>query len=161
MRRPYSAAGYAELVERIREAIAGVALTTDVIVGFPGETPEEFAESLAFVERMEFARTHVFTYSARPGTHAATLPDQLRPEAKKARIAEMLAVARASERRFRSRHLGEICEVVWEERNRGRWSGMTDHYIRVFADSDRDLAGSMAPAKLCELVDGGVVGLLT
>jgi len=161
MRRPYTAASYAKLVERIREAIPGVAITTDAIVGFPGETAEEFSESLAFVERMQFARTHVFPYSARPGTHAATLPDELRPEEKKARTAEMLAVARAGERDFRSRHLGEICEVVWEERKKGRWSGLTDHYIRVFADSDRDLTGSMAPARLCELVDGGVVGSLT
>lgn len=161
MRRPYTADHYAALAERFREAIPGLALTTDVIVGFPGETPQEFAESLDFVERLEFARPHVFAYSPRAGTPAATLPDQVPPAEKKARMAEMLAVARRSELAFRRRHLGETAEVVWEERKGGgRWSGLTDHYIRVFAESARNLAGTLGRARLARLVEGGVEGEL-
>ena len=96
MRRPYSAAQYAALAENLRAKIPGLALTTDVIVGFPGEDATEFAESLAFVERLRFARPHVFTYSTREGTHAATLPDHVEHAEKKARVTAMLEVARAS-----------------------------------------------------------------
>jgi threonylcarbamoyladenosine tRNA methylthiotransferase MtaB len=166
MRRPYTADQYAALAARLRDAIPGLALTTDVIVGFPGETVQEFEDSLAFVERLAFARPHVFTYSQRPRTHAATLPDPVPHEDKKARVGEMLAVAHASERAFWRRHLGETLDVVWEERKRRRWSGLTDNYIRVFADTGADadpaadLAGSLRPARLQEIGDGGVLATL-
>ena len=160
MRRPYTAEAYAELAERLRGAIPGLALTTDVIVGFPGETREEFAESLAFVERLAFARPHVFTFSPRAGTHAATLPDPVPHAEKKARVAEMRALARDTDRAFRQAHLGETLDVVWEERKGGRWSGLTDNYIRVFADSDSELAGTRGRARLHVLARGGVEGSL-
>ena len=158
MRRPYTASAYAELADRLRAAIPGLALTTDVIVGFPGETREEFAESLAFVERLAFAKPHIFTFSPRAGTHAATLPDQVRHEEKKARVAEMRALAGETDRAFRHRHLGERLSVAWEERKNGRWSGLTDNYIRVFAESDRDLTGTLGDARLDALAKGGVEG---
>ena len=160
MRRPYTAEAYAELAERLRARVPGLALTTDVIVGFPGETRKEFEESLAFVRRLAFARPHVFTFSPRAGTHAATLPDPVPHAEKKARVAEMRALARDTDRAFRRRHLGATLDVVWEERKAGGWSGLTDNYIRVFADSDRDLAGQVAPARLEAVVDGGVAGVL-
>ena len=158
MRRPYSAAGYARLADRLRSAIPGLALTTDVIVGFPGETREEFEDSLAFVERMAFARPHVFTYSQRGGTEAAGLPDQVAPAEKKTRVAEMLEVAAESDRKFRQQHLGETLDVVWEERKAGRWSGLTDNYIRVFEQSTSDLAASRGPVRLTRLTARGVEG---
>jgi len=161
MRRPYTAEGYADLAAELRQAIPGLALTTDVIVGFPGESEEELAESLAFVERMAFARPHVFTYSPRPGTHAETLPDHLDPQVKKARVKAMLEVAAASERKFQESQLGETLGVVWEERRNGRWSGMTDNYLRVHAESDRDLAGTLGRARLLRLAEGGVEGEVT
>ena len=164
MRRPYSADAYAALVEKVRSRVPGIAVTTDVIVGFPGETDEEFAESLAFVQRMAFARPHVFTYSERPGTPAATLPDQVSPQVKKARVQEMLGVARASEEAFYRRHLGQRLEAIWEEQRNGTWSGLTDNYIRVFADDDEHfspLAGQITTAELRELTSGGVSAALT
>ena len=158
MRRPYSAEAYEALAQELREAISGLALTTDVIVGFPGETRTEFDESLAFVERLAFARPHVFTYSIRPGTHAETLPDSVPHAEKKARVAEMLRVARDSDRRFRETCLGETLEVVWEERKNGRWSGLSDNYVRVFTDVEQDLAGTTSDVEICEIVPGGVRG---
>ena len=159
MRRPYSAAAYAELAEDLRSAIPGLALTTDVIVGFPGETRKEFEESLAFVERLAFARPHIFTFSPRSGTHAATLPDPVPHAEKKARVAEMRALARETDRAFRSRHLGRNLDVVWEESRNGRWSGLSDNYIRVFAESERELAGTLGRARLDSIVRGGVEGV--
>lgn len=156
MRRPYSAEQYAALVEKIRAAIPSVAITTDVIVGFPGETEEEFAESLAFVERMGFAKPHVFTYSERAGTPAAELPGAVAHAVKKGRTARMLEVARAGEQAFYAERVGEVCEVVWEERRSEFWTGVTDHYVRVRAQSAEDLAGRTTPARLVEVVDGGM-----
>jgi len=158
MRRPYTAEMYAAVVERIREAIPGVAVTTDVIVGFPGETPEEFDESLRFVERMQFAKVHVFPYSPRPGTEAATLPDQVPYPEKKARVEAMLTVAEESERRFWEQHLGQRLTVLWEVRKNGTWQGMTDNYIRVFGQSDRELTNTFTSVTLVKLADRGVFG---
>lgn len=160
MRRPYSAEGYAGLADDLRSAIPGLALTTDVIVGFPGETQKEFEESLAFVERMAFARPHIFTFSPRDGTHAASLPDHVAHAEKKARVAEMRALARETDRAFRGRHLGESLDVVWEESRQGRWSGLSDNYIRVFAESERELAGTIQRARLSLVVRGGVEGVV-
>ncbi len=161
MRRPYTAAAYARLVEKLRAAIPGVAVTTDVIVGFPGESDEELAESLAFLETMAFAKPHVFTYSSRPGTAAAELPGHISPQEKKARTAAMLAVARESEEAFYRRQLGATLAVVWEERKNGHWSGLTDNYVRVFAAGPDELGGTIRAAKLLDLRRGGVTGELS
>ena len=159
MRRPYDAEQYAELADRLRAAIPGLALTTDVIVGFPGETDEEFADSQAFVERMGFAKPHVFTYSERRGTPAAELPDPIPHGVKKERVRAMIEVAERGEEAFRRQHLGQRLEVLWEERRGGRWSGLTDNYLRVWrpaADDPRDLAGELERVRLDRLVDGGL-----
>lgn len=131
MRRPYSADAYRQLAATLRRAIPGLALTTDVIVGFPGESDEEFRRSLEFVDEMAFARPHVFTYSPRIGTHAATLGDQIDPQVKKERVHRMLEVARASRDAFHAQQVGYPLEVVWEERRRGRWKGLSDNYVKV------------------------------
>jgi len=156
MRRPYDGRAYSDLIAKIRGAIPGVAITTDVIVGFPGESEDEHAESLAFVEEMAFAKPHVFTYSPRRGTHAETLPDRVPHQVKKARVAEMLELARASERAYERQNLGQRLGVVWEEQKNGHWSGLTDNYIRVFAESDEDLTGRLGQAELVELGKHGV-----
>jgi len=164
MGRRYTAAEYAELVERAREAIPDLAVTTDVIVGFPGETEAEFEESLRFVEKMAFARIHVFKYSARPGTPAATMPQQVPCEEKRRRSEAMMALARRSGEEFRRRFLWRTMEVLWERKERGRedgrrvWSGLTDNYIRVWAESEADLANTITPAKLVALAEDGMRG---
>lgn len=158
MRRPYTAAMYAGVVEVIREAVPDVAITTDVIVGFPGETPAEFQASLCFVERMGFAKVHVFPYSAREGTEAATLPAHVPYQEKKAHVDAMLEVADASEKQFQQRFLGRRLAVLWESRRNGRWRGTTDNYIRVLTESPDDLSNTITETKLVELVDEGIVG---
>lgn len=139
MRRPYAAAEFRDLVGAIRARVGGVAITTDVIAGFPGETEEEFEDSLSFVEEIGFARVHVFPYSVRPGTEAAAFERQMPPETKKARVRRLLAAADRSERAFIDNQLGLEAETLWECRKDGLWHGTTDNYIRVRAASDENL----------------------
>lgn len=135
MRRPYTARRFGELVERVRGRIPGVAITTDVITGFPGESEAEFDESLAFVESQGFARAHVFTYSPREGTVAATAVDQVALTERRRRTARLREVAARSERDFRSERLGERATVVWEDQRGGWWRGTTDNYVRVYSEA--------------------------
>lgn len=156
MRRPYSPENYRDLVQRARAHVQGLAITTDVIVGFPGETSGEFEESLEFVDEMGFARTHVFNYSARSGTQAAGLPDQVSVETRKERMQQMLQIAERSERQFRVDHLETDASVLWEQRSGDGWQGMTDNYIRVETDSDADLRGRLSAVRLVGLTERGM-----
>jgi len=148
MGRRYDSADYRRAVALIREAVPGVAITTDIIVGFPDESDEEFRESYDFAKETGFARIHVFPYSPRPGTKAATMPDQVDDKTKRERSRRMLALGRAAVRNFRKRFLGETVMVLWEQESCGVWSGLTDNYIRVFTKSDKDLANKLVPVKL-------------
>jgi threonylcarbamoyladenosine tRNA methylthiotransferase MtaB len=159
MRRPYTAAGYATLIEKVRRAIPGVAITTDVLVGFPGETAMEFAESLETVQTMGFAKVHVFPFSPRPGTAAETMANPVAPAEKKERTARMLAVAAAAEREFWRSQVGERLSVLWEHpKTPGLAQGLTDNYVRVFCRTDRDLWNRFVEADLVAVREGGVVG---
>jgi threonylcarbamoyladenosine tRNA methylthiotransferase MtaB len=148
MGRRYSAADYKRAVELIREAVEGVAITTDIIVGFPGESDVEFKESYDFAKQMRFARIHVFPYSPRPGTKAAAMPDRVEDKVKQERSRRMLALGRACVRNFRKRFVGKTVMVLWEKETGGVWSGLTDNYIRVFTKSDKDLTNKLMPVEL-------------
>jgi len=151
MGRRYSVGDYQQAVSSIRERIPEAAITTDVIVGFPGETPEEFEQSYDLCKQMEFARIHVFPYSPRPGTQAARMPNQVKAQVKKQRTQRMLALARESARNFRQKFLGRTMMVLWEKQNGGIWSGLTDNYIKVCTRSDEDLTNKLLPVKLAEV----------
>jgi threonylcarbamoyladenosine tRNA methylthiotransferase MtaB len=162
MARRYTTAEYAALVSAARTAIPGLAVTTDVIVGFPGETGAEFTESLAFVQEMEFARVHVFPYSLRPGTPAAGMPDQVSPQARADRARAMRAAAADSSRAFHQQFVGRTMEVLWESSRVGPgdpvWTGLTDNYLRVRATSPRDLADRFTSVRLVALAGDGLRG---
>jgi threonylcarbamoyladenosine tRNA methylthiotransferase MtaB len=165
MGRGYTANQFAASIEAAREAIPDVAITTDVIVGFPGESEAEFTESLHFVEAMGFARTHVFKYSARPGTPAATMPDQVPPLVKKARSRAMREVGRHSAEAFWRAFLGHTMEVLWEGQTKGSksgqkalWSGLTDNYLRVRTQGGTDLSNTITRTKLVALTGDGMWG---
>lgn len=161
MRRPYSAADYADLVDRIRRAVPGVAITTDVIAGFPGETEAKFEESLAFVDEMGFARVHAFPYSVREGTEAAELPEQVPYETKRQRMGRLLELSDDLERRFRASQVRETLEVLWEEAaGDGLWRGTSDNYLRVTTRSDADLSNTLGRVCVTEVDDDGVCGEL-
>jgi threonylcarbamoyladenosine tRNA methylthiotransferase MtaB len=149
MRRPYDAGTYRSVVERLRREVPGVAVTTDVIAGFPGETEEEFEESLAFARAMAFAKIHAFPYSVRQGTPAADLPGRVPHEVKKERMARLLALTADLEADFRRRHVGEELEVLWEEPvDAGTYRGTSDNYLRVETASDEDLTGRLGRVRV-------------
>ncbi|TNF71477.1 MAG: tRNA (N(6)-L-threonylcarbamoyladenosine(37)-C(2))-methylthiotransferase MtaB [Acidobacteria bacterium] len=156
MRRPYTPQEYAEQVCVLRERLPGVAITTDLIVGFPGESDGDFDKSLDFCKAMSFARVHAFPFSPRPGTEAATLPEQVPHSVVRERMTRALTVADASERRYWNQNLGTSADVLWESRRQGRWFGTTDNYIRVHTDSDVDLANFLGPARLETITEEGV-----
>lgn len=133
MRRPYTPAQFADAVASLRAAVPEIAITSDVIVGFPGESEEEFAESLAFIASQGFSRVHAFPFSPRPGTSAAQLPGQLPMEVKRGRLARLTAVATASQRAFWAAQVGRVVEVLWERKRDGWWEGYTDTYVPVRA----------------------------
>ncbi len=166
MGRRYTTAHYREIVEAMRQAVPGIALTTDMIVGFPGETDAEFAASMAFVRQLKFARLHVFAYSRREGTVAATMPAQVPVPVKEERSAQMRRLGEEMEGAFRASFLGHTLEVLWENRvgdgagGTPLWRGLTDNYIPVLAFSREPLANCILPAMLCALHDDGVWGTL-
>jgi threonylcarbamoyladenosine tRNA methylthiotransferase MtaB len=158
MRRPYTAEGYLALLGRVREAVPGVAVTTDVIAGFPGESTADFEESLATVEAAGFARVHVFPYSSRPGTEAESLPGHVAPEEKKVRVDRLLAAAGRADRAFRRAHLGKRETVLWEKPRDGMGQGLTDNYIRVLSEAGAGLWNRFTEVELVDLAEDGVVG---
>ena len=159
MKRVYSTSSYEESISLIRKALPDASITTDVIVGFPGETDAEFQQTADFCRRIGFARIHVFTFSPRPGTAAATMPDQVDARVKKERSAKMLALAKESAREFRSHFLGQTLEVLWEQKSEaGIWSGYTANYIRLYTRSKKDLTNILIETKLLKLYRDGVWG---
>lgn len=159
MRRPYSSASFLKLLDQVRAAVPGVAVTTDVIVGFPGETSREFTESMDTVEEAGFAKVHVFPFSPRPGTDAAGLPGQVPAAVKRTRTQAMLEVAARAECDFLTSHLGSREVVLWEKPKNGRAQGLTDNYIRVFADdAAAGLRNRLTPVELVGLTEGAMVG---
>ncbi len=151
MKRHYSVSDYQKAISLIRALVPDAAITTDIIVGFPGETEEDFKESHEFCRRLEFARIHVFTYSPREGTQASIFPHQVSAQVKKQRSQKMLALAGESTQNFRQRFLGRTIPVLWEQRSDGIWSGYTDNYIRVYTRSEEDLTNRLLPVKLVKL----------
>jgi threonylcarbamoyladenosine tRNA methylthiotransferase MtaB len=158
MRRPYTAAHYLDLLARVHAAVPGVAVTTDIIVGFPGETEEEFAESLATVEAAAFAKAHVFPFSTRPGTEAEAMPGQVAPETKKERMDRMLAAAAEAEQDFHRAHLGTRATVLWERPRDGMGHGLTDNYLRVLSAGGAGLWNRFSEVELVGLEEDGVQG---
>jgi len=158
MRRSYSTKDYEQTVSLIRSLVSEVAITTDVIVGFPGETEAEFEESYDFCRRMEFARIHVFSYSPRQGTQSAEMPHQVETQVKKQRSQKMLALAEQSIQNFSQQFLSKNMLVLWEKRVKGIWTGHTDNYIKVYTRSDKDLTNKLLAVRLVEVWEDGVWG---
>jgi threonylcarbamoyladenosine tRNA methylthiotransferase MtaB len=149
MRRRYSVTDYETAVARARETIPDIAVTTDIMVGFPGESDEEFEESYRFCQRMGFARIHVFPYSERPGTIAAGMSGKVVERVKRERSGRMLELAREAVWRFGEQFLGRTATVLWEKKvEEGVWSGLSDNYIRVLAKSGGELGNRLAEARL-------------
>ena len=157
MNRHYDTAAFAQLIDGVRRAVPGVAVSTDIIVGFPGETEEEFAEGMEFVRRMGFARMHVFPYSPRRGTPAAQRADQVPAPVRKERAARMQALAEEMAEDYHRAALGAVTDVLFETTADGVTDGLTDTYIRVYTDAPVS-RGALLPMRLVRLYRDGVWG---
>lgn len=163
MARRTSQKAFATLVEQARAAIPDLALSTDVIVGFPGETDAEFEISYQFVREMDFMKLHVFRYSPRPGTVAARMAEQVPAEVKHERSARMLALSEEGGRRFRQRFVGRVLPVLWEQvagaSERGFQNvGLTDNYLRVALEVPEVLTNRIEAVRLVEVTGQGLKG---
>lgn len=157
MRRPYTPGKYAEVIRKVRNAVPDLGLTTDVMVGFPGESQEAFERSLRFVEEMEFSRLHVFRYSPRPGTKAAEMPDKV-PEADKTlRSDKMIELGNRLACQYASRLVGKTVQVLVESKRAEVLSGLTDNYVEVRFDGSERLRGSIIPVRIDYVNDDGTV----
>ncbi len=142
MRRRYVPEEFAAALEQIRTAVPGVSITTDVIVGFPGETAEEFADSAAFCEAAGFARIHVFAYSRRPGTPAAAMAGQVPGLVVRHRAAAMEQIGNRSRAAYETSWLGRTVQVLWEEETKqggNVYAGTSGNYLRLLCTSETPL----------------------
>jgi threonylcarbamoyladenosine tRNA methylthiotransferase MtaB len=158
MRRRYDTAQFAETVRLVQKTIPNAGITTDVIVGFPGEGVREFAESYSFAESVGFSDMHVFPYSIRPGTTAAHLTDQVADGIKKERTGEMLELAATTMREFRLKSVGQTRPVLWKPGRPAKgavpaegWSGLTDNYLQVRTTNDSNLGNEITEVRLTGL----------
>jgi len=158
MKRKYDTARYLESVTLLKEFFPGCAITTDMIVAFPGETEEEFTESLSFIRRCGFADMHIFPYSRRPGTPADKMPGQLSNAVKEDRSRRAIAVAEEMSRQFRQALTGQTLPVLFEEEDSGFWVGHAPNYVKVYLEDARDLHNRILPVCITEIFRDGVLG---
>ncbi|MGH7197549.1 MAG: tRNA (N6-isopentenyl adenosine(37)-C2)-methylthiotransferase MiaB [Candidatus Omnitrophota bacterium] len=163
MKREHTAEWYLEQIDEYRKAVPGGSLTTDFIVGFPGETEEDFLETLALAERIQFDGAFIFEYSPRPGTPALKLEDDVPKEEKARRLQAMLAAQKAASLRNNQNLIGRTAEVLFESRTKkdeNRYVGRTRQFKRVVASSETDLTGVIRQAAIKGVSDETLLGEL-
>ena len=160
MKRRYSTREFENAVNMIRATVPDASVTTDIIVGFPGETDEEFQESYGFCQHLKFAAIHVFAYSPRPGTAAAEMPVRVSEKVKKERSLRMLDLAAHSADEFGARFIGQTRPVLWENEVKpgsGVYLGLTNNYIRAYVSSVHDISNTISGVRLlAQANDAGV-----
>ena len=157
MKRKYDTARYLQSVELLKATFPGCAVTTDMIVAFPGETQEEFEESLRFIRRCGFADMHIFPYSRRPGTPADKMPGQHPNAVKEARSKAAIAVAEDMSRRYRESLLNTVHEVLFEEPEGEYFTGHCPNYIKVYVRGE-NLHNEIRKVRLTALHQDGILG---
>jgi len=161
MNRKYTTEEYKRVVGKLREVFADVAITTDLIVGFPGETEEEFQKTAAFIEEISFSAMHVFKYSPREGTPASKYQNQVKPQVKDARSKLVTSIAKKSEEKFKKGFIGSCRSVLYErpiDEKSSLYEGLTDNYIRVVSESQSDIKGKIIETILVELREDSMAG---
>lgn len=166
MARRYKTARYRTILETARRLVPEIAITTDIIAGFPGESDEHAEQSYRFAEEMRFAKAHVFRFSARQGTAAARMKNQIPDTLKKARSERLLTLNATHGRAFREQFIGRVVEVLWEEPRPTGWEGLTDNYLRVELEPSSaavgagDLRQTLSLVRLVGLTEDGLLGAL-
>ena len=158
MRRPYTTKNFAELTARLVAEVPDISIGTDLIVGFPGETDENFAETIEFVKNQPFSKIHVFPFSAREGTVAATLPNQVDAKTKKIRVNRALEISATKERTFAEKLIGKTVEIIAETETAGLVDGLTRNYVRVFVPASPEIiSGEIVSVQVEKVVSDGVL----
>jgi threonylcarbamoyladenosine tRNA methylthiotransferase MtaB len=161
MNRSYDTAFFRQVVEGIHHRIPISAIGLDVIVGFPGETEEEFSETVRFIEELPVTHLHVFPFSRRPGTPAATYPDQVSGAVAKERAARLRALGERKTQAYSEQFIGQEVEVVEEGGQSSGWrKGLTRHYLPVFFKSSKERTGRCVRVRVSRLSDRGLEGEL-
>ncbi|RVT65184.1 tRNA (N(6)-L-threonylcarbamoyladenosine(37)-C(2))-methylthiotransferase MtaB [Niallia taxi] len=153
MRRKYTMEFFAERITRLKEALPGLAVTSDVIVGFPGETEEEFMETYNFIKEHKFSELHVFPYSKRTGTPAARMDDQIDEDVKNERVHRLIALSDQLAKEYASNYEGEVVEVIPEEKYKESggedlYVGYTDNYLKVVFPATESMVGQIVKVKI-------------
>jgi threonylcarbamoyladenosine tRNA methylthiotransferase MtaB len=166
MARKTTPESFRELVSAARQAIPEVAITTDIIAGFPGETEDEFAETLDFVRELNFAGGHVFTYSPRPGTGAAKMKGQIKPEVRKKRNHILRDALEESAQAYRETFIGQTLSVLWESTSEvGEWGwqmeGLTENYLRLHAFAPSPRWNEIDRVRITEIDTKGIKGIIS
>jgi threonylcarbamoyladenosine tRNA methylthiotransferase MtaB len=157
MKRKYDTARYYESVRLLNAYFPGCAITTDMIVAFPGETEEEFMQSLAFIQKCGFADMHIFPYSRRPGTPADKMPGQHDNDTKERRSRAAIAVAEKMSHAYREKLVGTELEVLFEEEEKGYFTGHAPNYVKVYARG-KDLHNELRSVRFTAVYEDGVLG---
>lgn len=149
MRRPYDTEQFREMIRRIRGKVPNIAITTDLMVGFPGETDEDFKESLVFCNDIAFSAMHIFKYSMRSGTPAAAMPDQIDPQIKERRAKQMADVAQKNKLDYERRFVGQTLRILVEEQTKdGLWIGHSSNYLLVTFPGENIRSGDFVDVKI-------------
>ena len=149
MRRPYDTEQFREMMRRIRGKVPNIAITTDLMVGFPGETDEDFKESLVFCNDIAFSAMHIFKYSMRSGTPAAAMPDQIDPQIKERRAKQMADVAQKNKLDYERRFVGQTLRILVEEQTKdGLWIGHSSNYLLVTFPGENIRSGDFVDVKI-------------
>ena len=156
MRRRYSATEFCEAVKAIRTAVPGASITTDIIAGFPGETEDDHQATLSMMRELRFTDVHVFPYSQRPQTSASLLEDDVAPDTKRARAAELRELGERHRRQALEEQLGSIDSVLFEDAQ----AGLTDTYLPVRVESSEDLANQLRSVRITSLQGAALFGEL-
>ena len=168
MARRYTSSRYRTIITTARQLIPGVAISTDIITGFPGESDDDFEQTYQLARELHFAKAHVFRFSPRQGTAAARMKGQIKDEVKKARSSRLLALNEEHSRLFRQQFIGETTQVLIEDYKHEHWEGLTDNYLRVALDGlpevteaeTRNWQNTLVRAHLTHLVDDGIAGMV-
>ncbi|MEJ8554316.1 tRNA (N(6)-L-threonylcarbamoyladenosine(37)-C(2))-methylthiotransferase MtaB [Tepidibacter sp. Z1-5] len=161
MNRKYNTTQYRDIVKNIREKIKDVAITTDVIVGFPGETDDEFETTYKFLKEIELSQMHVFKYSPRKGTPAASMKEQIDPKIKQIRSEKLMNLSNENNKNFMDRFSNDTVSVLFEAKlENGYYEGLTSNYIRVLVKSDENIEGKILNVNLINTKDGFIEGIL-
>ena len=161
MRRPYDTEEFRNTMRAIRKRVPNIAITTDLMVGFPDETEEDFKESLVFCNDIAFANMHIFKYSMRGGTPAAAMENQVDPQVKEHRAKQMVEVAQKNKQEYEARFIGQTVRILVEEPTAdGAWTGHSSNYLYVTFTGEGIQSGDFVDVKLTELTKNRLQGVL-